>query len=131
MGAESVPTSAGEARRQVQGALDGYGRRTGRVVSTEVGYDVALAVSELVTNALRHGAGLRGFHAAVTGDLLHVEVADHNTAEPHTAVGGDALSGAGAGGLGWPIVQSVAEHLSITPNTAGKTISATFRLRFD
>ncbi|WP_241968312.1 ATP-binding protein [Streptomyces sp. ICBB 8177] len=121
-----VPTTAGEARSQVKEVLARYGTETGQVVSPEVCYDILLAVSELVTNALRHGAGLSAFRAAVANNVLRVEVADHNTMAPHTPAGQDGLTG--AGGLGWPIVQAVAAHVQVAAGAMGKTISATFPL---
>ncbi|MBY8889342.1 ATP-binding protein [Streptomyces sp. PTM05] len=122
----SVPTTAAAARGQVKEVLARYSAETGQVVSPEACYDVLLAVSELVTNALRHGAGLSGFRTTVANDVLRVEVADHSTTEPHTPAGRDLLTG--AGGMGWPIVRAVADQVHVSAGLTGKTIVATFPL---
>ena len=69
------PLSACRAREQARNALDEWG----------LGEDADLAeliVSELVTNAVCHGAGLVAMSLSVAGDRIRAEVHDHSAARP-------------------------------------------------
>jgi anti-sigma regulatory factor (Ser/Thr protein kinase) len=81
--------------------------------------DLALAVSEAVTNALVHGyrdqgAGAIAVNGYVDGDHCVLEVADHGVGmRPHAGIGGL--------GMGLPVISAIAtsvEILSLDPGTA-------------
>ncbi|MFE5620978.1 ATP-binding protein [Streptomyces virginiae] len=84
--------------------------------------DVLTVVSELVSNAIRHGEGLTGFHITVSpGQVVVIEVSDRSTlrprlrlADPHTP-----------GGFGWRVVKTLAPTTFIRFHRGGKTIVAT------
>lgn len=86
------PSEVRRARALVRAAL----RRSGleRLLSP-----VELAVSELVTNALRHGRGEVGLTAAVQDDELRVEVADEGGGRPVVRAAGPTPFDPGGWGL--------------------------------
>ncbi|MCX5584001.1 ATP-binding protein [Streptomyces erythrochromogenes] len=49
--------------------------------------DVLTVISELVSNAIRHGDGLTGFHITVRADPVVIEVSDRSTLQPHLRPG--------------------------------------------
>ncbi|RMI46235.1 ATP-binding protein [Streptomyces triticirhizae] len=86
-----------------------------------------LAVSELVTNALRHGGGGFALRLTATPEAVAVEVDDGEPRPPH-ARSPDVLRG---GGFGWPLVLSLASGVAVVPRPGGKTVRATFRRAAD
>ncbi|MFF4321190.1 ATP-binding protein [Streptomyces sp. NPDC001568] len=88
--------------------------------------DALLVASELVTNAIRHGGGITGFHAALDGDTLRLAVSD---ASPEHPAARSRTERGHPGGYGWPLVRRLADHVDITllPG-GGKTITAVQRL---
>jgi len=87
--------------------------------------DVELAVSELVTNALRHSDGPVRVYLAMRAGAVHLEVSD--TSIQHTAHAGAALDDEHGRGL------HIVKALAFTVNTRihprwGKTIAASFDL---
>ncbi|NYI05055.1 ATP-binding SpoIIE family protein phosphatase [Allostreptomyces psammosilenae] len=70
------PASASAARRFARGLLAGW------EVTGSVGDDIELVVSELVSNALRHGAGEVLLRLLRTERHVHVEVHDAGTSAP-------------------------------------------------
>ncbi|MFD3875252.1 ATP-binding protein [Streptomyces sp. NPDC058623] len=116
------PESAADARRQVAALL----QRTGLPWNARVVTDALMVTTELVTNAIRHGGGLAAFHADVHEGALRVSVADHNPQPPITRAAPPA--GSRIGGYGWPLVQSLAAHLTVTPRGGGKLITADLKL---
>ncbi|MEU4736017.1 ATP-binding protein, partial [Streptomyces fradiae] len=91
--------------------------------------DVLLVVTELVTNAVRHGGGVTAFHAELDGDGgdLTVEVTDASPAPPRTRPHGDDRAAA-PGGFGWPLVRRLSHRVAVTPAPGGKTVRAVLRL---
>ena len=87
--------------------------------------DLLLVVSELVTNAIRHGDGLAGFEVAPDRDGLRISVRDNSDLVPETAYGSGALPVVHEGnGYGWPLIIRLARNISIERRpTGGKTIS--------
>ncbi|WP_324605436.1 ATP-binding protein [Streptomyces sp. NRRL S-15] len=59
--------------------------------------DALLVTSELVTNAFRHGGGLTGFTAELTGEGLLLAVADASTDAPLSLIHKETVSEATAG----------------------------------
>lgn len=82
--------------------------------------DVLLVVSELVSNAERHGGGLSAFDARLDGDTIVLTVADTSPDVPRTR---PRAPDATPGGFGWPLINRVSSHVSVTPTPGGKTIT--------
>ncbi|MFJ9933838.1 ATP-binding protein [Streptomyces virginiae] len=87
--------------------------------------DVLTVVSELVSNAIRHGEGLTGFHTTVRGGQVVIEVSDRSTLQPHLR----PPSPHTPGGFGWRVVKTLAPSTFIRFHRGGKTITATLPLR--
>jgi anti-sigma regulatory factor (Ser/Thr protein kinase) len=105
----SDPALATDARRTVMRLLNEVQCATERVRA-----DAGLIVSELVSNALRHGGGLTAFGAEVTpdGSALRLLVDDMSDARPvaRRALGYDPEQ---PGGFGWPIVERLASSVEV------------------
>ncbi|KQX88342.1 MULTISPECIES: ATP-binding protein [Streptomyces] len=89
---------------------------------------LVLVVSELTTNALRHGGGRYTLVLSATTDSVTAAVSDPSPELPHERT--PDLNG-GSGGFGWHMLRCLATELMVTrgPGTAtGKTIRA--RLAF-
>ncbi|GFE23657.1 ATP-binding protein [Streptomyces nigrescens] len=81
-----------------------------------------LVVSELATNALRHGGGRYTLQLFAGPDTLTAAVSDLSSAAPRDRT--PDLNG-GSGGFGWHMIRHLTSHLTITPAPgAGKTIRA-------
>ncbi|MBY8883466.1 ATP-binding protein [Streptomyces sp. PTM05] len=110
---------AADARDLVRELLDHGldGRRTARPDG-----DVVLAVSELVTNALRHCAGPARMRVVTREDGLLVEVHDDSQ---HPARPRDARND-GTGGYGLHIVEVLADRWGNRRTPRGKAVWALF-----
>ncbi|GAB2944360.1 ATP-binding protein [Streptomyces sp. YPW6] len=90
--------------------------------------DALLVVSELISNADRHGGGLREFAAGVEDGHLWLEVADHSDVLPESAAHDPLVPG----GFGWSLVRRLSADARIRPRTnqdePGKTIVVSLRL---
>ncbi|NEB27775.1 ATP-binding protein [Streptomyces sp. SID14446] len=116
----AAPLTAGEARRLVARVLaDHYG--TDREQSVAAG-DALLVASELVTNAIRHGGGVRAFSAHVTHGELLLQVTDNNLELPHAP----PRDLSRPGGFGWALVNGASRRLDVRPlpDGSGKTVIA-------
>ncbi|EGE40128.1 ATP-binding protein [Streptomyces griseus] len=83
---------------------------------------VLLVVSELVTNALRHGGGTYTLRLTAHPDLIEVAVSDLSPQPPHMR--DPDLTGA-TGGFGWRTVTHLARTTAVIRRpTGGKTVSA-------
>jgi anti-sigma regulatory factor (Ser/Thr protein kinase) len=92
------------------------------VPDAETAETLALVVSELATNALRHGGGRYTLELVATADAVNVAVSDFNPAPPRERA--PDLNG-GAGGFGWPMVRRLTSKVTIAPGPGpGKTIHA-------
>jgi anti-sigma regulatory factor (Ser/Thr protein kinase) len=116
---DTHPTPVRQARRIVLDTLTRWG-------VSECGDDVALLVSEMTTNALRHGAPPVTLALALVIEetsyrRLLIEVSDANPTKPEKRNPGER------GGFGLSVMESLAE-LSVEPYSKGKTIRALLRL---
>ncbi|MFF1379698.1 ATP-binding protein [Streptomyces sp. NPDC058308] len=81
-----------------------------------------LVVSELATNALRHGGGRYTLELSATTDALTAAVSDPDPAPPRERT---PDLDAGSGGFGWHMVRRLTTELTVTPGPgSGKTIHA-------
>ncbi|MFE6164761.1 ATP-binding protein [Streptomyces sp. NPDC056486] len=83
---------------------------------------VELAVSELVTNVVRHARGTScSLRLEAQPDGIAVVVGDADPRPPRERA--PDLAG-GTGGFGWPMVQHMAKAVTVTGGPTGKTIRA-------
>ncbi|MFI5642311.1 ATP-binding protein [Streptomyces goshikiensis] len=117
--APARPTACpADARRRTRAFLDGLDRP----LADDAAQTVVLVVSELVTNALRHGGGAYILDLAASPGGIEVAVHDSCSQGPRARV--PDLHG-GAGGFGWPMVRHLAHDTAVTYHEAGgKTVSA-------
>ncbi|GJF33202.1 hypothetical protein KNE206_59020 [Kitasatospora sp. NE20-6] len=86
--------------------------------------DAELAVSELVTNALRHGGPPVRLRLRVAGNSLRIEVQDGGSGSPVLrGPDPDAVSGRGLA-----LVQAVSQEWGVRTARPGKIVHATIRL---
>ncbi|MGF0163728.1 ATP-binding protein [Streptomyces albidoflavus] len=88
--------------------------------------DLTLLVSELVTNAVIHGATGRGSHVQVTyallEDRLRVEVRDAADGRPKLLPGQVVRSELRTLGRGLTVVAGVSHRWGVTPRVIGKSV---------
>ncbi|WP_395576393.1 ATP-binding protein [Streptomyces sp. BK79] len=100
----------------------------GRGVREEDVVDLLLVVSELVTNAIRHGDGLAGFEVRPTDEGLWIAVHDHSPVVPRAAYTFPTRHR--GSGYGWPLVARLARNIAVERRPeGGKTISVLVPLR--
>jgi anti-sigma regulatory factor (Ser/Thr protein kinase) len=86
--------------------------------------DIVLVVSELVTNAMRHGDGDIVALGSFGADEVRVAITDSGEALPVVL----PTTTGQIGGLGLHVVGQVADAWGVAPFPGGKTVWATFRL---
>jgi anti-sigma regulatory factor (Ser/Thr protein kinase) len=93
--------------------------------------DLQLVVSEMVTNAIRHGDGLAGFEIDTIAGGLRLTVHDHSDVVPEVAFGSGALPvGHYGNGYGWPLIIRLARDITIRPRPGGgKSVSVLVPIR--
>lgn len=107
-----------DARAETQAFLD----LLAHPIAAEAADTVILVVSELVTNALRHGGGTYALNLSAHPDGIEVAVHDRSPQLPRMRT--PDLNG-GTGGFGWPMVNHLALTTTITSGPCGgKTVSA-------
>ncbi|MFE9808925.1 ATP-binding protein [Streptomyces sp. NPDC005227] len=121
---ELAVTSAATARRHVQTVLREHPGAPACGMKQEAVIDLLLVVSELVTNAIRHGDGLAGFAAAPTDGGVRLEVRDRSDIVPTQAYGtGEIPQHRQANGYGWPLIIRLSRDITIEPcPDGGKSI---------
>ncbi|WP_019072424.1 ATP-binding protein [Streptomyces hokutonensis] len=93
-----------------------------RPITAEDADTVVLVVSELVTNALRHGGGTCTLDLTAHPDSIEVAVHDHSPEMPRMRT--PDLND-GTGGFGWPMVNRLARTTAVTRQAdGGKIVSA-------
>ncbi|MFI7238568.1 ATP-binding protein [Streptomyces cyaneofuscatus] len=113
-----TPTVA-DAREKARSFLEDLQEPT---VTPAAADAVLLVVSELVTNALRHGGGSYTLRLIAHPDLIEVAVDDPSPQAPRTRT--PDLTGA-TGGFGWRMVTHLARTTAVIHRPAGgKTVSA-------
>ncbi|MFI6345028.1 ATP-binding protein [Streptomyces sp. NPDC050560] len=86
------------------------------------GETVAVVVSELVTNALRHGGGRYRMHLSADADAVHVAVGDLSPEPPRER---DPDYTDGTGGFGWHMIRSLTSSVTVIPGPGrGKIVYA-------
>lgn len=80
-------------------------------VAPDAADTVVLVVSELVTNALRHGGGTCTLELTAHPDTIEVAVHDPSRHAPRMRT--PDLNG-GTGGFGWPMVNRLARATAVT-----------------
>ncbi|MEV6733745.1 MULTISPECIES: ATP-binding protein [unclassified Streptomyces] len=112
-------TSVAGARESARAFLDGL---VHPAIAAEAADTVVLVVSELVTNALRHGGGTCTLDLTAHPDSIEVTVHDRSPRAPRMRT--PDLNG-GTGGFGWPMVNRLACATAVTRRAAdSKTVSA-------
>ncbi|MEV0905515.1 ATP-binding protein [Streptomyces hokutonensis] len=110
-------TTVARARGSTRDVLGGLQRP----IAAEDADTVVLVVSELVTNAPRHGGGTCTLDLTAHPDGIEVTVHDHSPQAPRMRT--PDLND-GTGGFGWPMVNRLARTTAVTRQAAGgKTVS--------
>ncbi|MFI7413651.1 ATP-binding protein [Streptomyces sp. NPDC049627] len=118
-------TSASTARSHVRSVVAEHWRAPSGPASERAVTDLLLVVSEVVTNAIRHGRGLAGFEVAVLPEGVRLTVHDYSDDVPSAAYGPGTLPPAHAGsGYGWPLIIRLSQEIHIERRReGGKTVS--------
>lgn len=113
---DGAPGSAGQARRFVAAALEGWGLDVLVV-------DSQLMVSELVANAVQHADSAAGVSVAVSGGTLEVGVDDDSLVPPRPPGGAETVSGRVAeSGRGLFLVDRLADAWGTAIRPEGKQV---------
>ncbi|WP_030993442.1 ATP-binding protein [Streptomyces sp. NRRL S-1813] len=112
-------TAVADARETTRAFLEALRQPA---VDSEAADTAVLVVSELVTNALRHGGGTYTLRLTARPDLIEVAVDDPSPQAPRMRT--PDLNG-GTGGFGWAMVNRLARATAVTRRpSGGKTVSA-------
>ncbi|MFF5638764.1 ATP-binding protein [Streptomyces sp. NPDC012825] len=113
-----LPGSIAAARDSTRHFLEGLVPS----LTPEAAETVVLVVSELVTNALRHGGGTCALVLATGPNGIEVAVHDSSPHVPRVRT--PDLNG-GAGGFGWPMITRLSTSTAVTRRAdGGKTVTA-------
>ncbi|MFF9771194.1 ATP-binding protein [Streptomyces sp. NPDC053086] len=117
----AVTASIAAARHWVRDCVEGFGGplRQQRVIQT-----AELLVSELITNAIRHGAGPPLIRLTWNGRLLRIAVSDQGDRWPRMRAGKNTEPG----GFGMQLLERLAQRWGVTPRHPGKTVWAELSL---
>lgn len=114
-------SAVAEARQATRAFLEALGQPA---IGREQADTVVLVVSELVTNALRHGGGAYTLRFAAHPGTIEVAVEDASPRMPRIRTP-DLVDG--TGGFGWHMVNDLAHRVVVTPGPeGGKTVRALF-----
>ncbi|MBW8483055.1 ATP-binding protein [Actinomadura parmotrematis] len=112
----AVATAAGRARELAAEALGAWR------VGDERAYEILLCLSELVANAVLHGARELALTVELRGGLIEIAVHDDAGGRPEIR----ALADTAEGGRGLPIVDALAKEWGHRPGAHGKAVWARF-----
>lgn len=115
----AIPRSASEARCLIEDLVRArFPAHRDAGPAAERVADMLLVISELVTNAIRHGGGVAGLWAALDADGLRLAVRDHSDALPFVTprTPEDPVP---VGGYGWPMIRRLASEVHVTPCPGG------------
>ncbi|OXS30586.1 ATP-binding protein [Streptomyces sp. XY006] len=113
-----------DARRALHAVL-AHAARTGRThMPAPTVQDAELAISELVTNAVKHAPGPCGMALRLSGDHLAITVWDTSPGRPESRTPDPRRFG----GHGWRLVHKVSHRVAVAPRAVGKQITAYLRL---
>ncbi|MEU1128028.1 ATP-binding protein [Streptomyces sp. NPDC005899] len=111
-------TSAGIAR--ARDTARAFADSLKPALSAETAQTLALLVSELITNALRHGGGRYTLELGAAPDAVYASVSDPSPSAPRERT--PDLNG-GTGGFGWHMIRRLARGVAVTKAPGGgKTI---------
>ncbi|MFH0517971.1 ATP-binding protein [Streptomyces sp. M41] len=118
-------SSAATARSYVRSLVSEHWRAPSGPASERAVTDLLLVVSELVTNAIRHGRGLAGFEVALLTEGVRLSVHDYSDDVPSAAYGPGTLPHLHEGsGYGWPLIIRLTREIHIERRReGGKTVS--------
>ncbi|MEN8655585.1 ATP-binding protein [Streptomyces sp. 21So2-11] len=112
------PAGIHQARQAARAFTDGLNPAPG----PDMADTLVLVVSELVTNALRHGSGHYTLKLSAGPGTVTAAVSDPSPVHPRERT--PDLNG-GTGGFDWHMIRRLTERLTITPGPGyGKTIRA-------
>lgn len=111
---------AGVAR--ARDATRAFARSLDPALEAEAAETLTLVVSELATNAVRHGGGRYTLRLDATAESVHVAVSDPSSSPPRART--PDLSG-GTGGFGWHMIRHLSDAVTTVPGPGrGKTVHA-------
>ncbi|WP_060907713.1 ATP-binding protein, partial [Streptomyces scabiei] len=118
-------TTAAAARHYVRAFVGERGRSPAGPPTEQSMIDLILVVSDLVTNAVRHGGGIAAFDVALTPEGVRLNVRAHSAAVPVDLHGHGASPRAHEGnGYGWPLINRLSREVRVVHHAAGgKTIT--------
>ncbi len=118
-------SSAATARSYVRSLVTEHWRAPSGPADDRAVTDLLLVVSELVTNAIRHGSGLAGFDVTLLPEGVWLSVHDYSDTVPSAAYGPGTLPQAHEGsGYGWPLIIRLTREIHIERRReGGKTVS--------
>ncbi|GGY67333.1 hypothetical protein GCM10010300_07780 [Streptomyces olivaceoviridis] len=113
----AVTASITAARHWARECVDGFGGplRRHRMIQT-----AELLVSELITNAIRHGSGPPLIQLTWDGRWLRIAVSDAGDRRPRER----ATANTEPGGFGMQLLDRLARRWGVTPGHPGKTVWA-------
>ncbi|MET9801060.1 ATP-binding protein [Streptomyces sp. NPDC006368] len=116
---EGVLSDLTEAREGAAVFLYGLARMQ-PPASPDAHDDVLVVVTELVSNAFAFAPGPFSLRLRVVADTVQVSLSDTNPAAPHLR----PADFAGCGGVGWHLINALAEQTITVPEGGGKTVHA-------
>ncbi|MEU9984696.1 ATP-binding protein [Streptomyces sp. NPDC050856] len=111
-----------EAREGAAAFLDGLAR-TQPPTAPDAHDDVLLVVTELASNAFAFAPGPFSLRLRAVADTVHVAVGDTNPSVPRPR----PVDLAGRGGIGWHLINTLAEETITVPENGGKTVHVFLR----
>lgn len=117
----AVTASITAARHWVRDCVEGFG---GSLHQHRMIQTAELLVSEMITNAIRHGAGPPLIRLTWNGRLLRIAVSDYSDSWPRMRVTKNTTPG----GFGMQLLERLAHRWGVTPRHPGKTVWAELSL---